>query len=96
MIRVSILAAAAFLAFGNTAHAGCNPVKSDVVSVGEKAARFYSERSLQKAIADEKDRLVATGAALGPVTKTMDCKPFPNLIGADEWRCVGAGKVCAK
>jgi hypothetical protein len=96
MIRVSILALAAFFAFGPTAQAGCNPVKSDVVSVGQKAARFYSERSLQQAIASEKDRLETIGAALGPITKAIDCQPYPNLIGADEWRCIGSGKVCTK
>jgi hypothetical protein len=97
MIRLSFVVIGALLALGGgTAWAACNPVKSEVVSLGEKAARFYSERSLQEAIATEKGRLATVGASIGPVTKSMDCKPFPNLVGADEWRCVGTGKVCAK
>lgn len=97
MVRVSILAMAVFLALGgNPAQAECNPVKSDVVSLGQKAARFYSERSLQEEITTEKRRLESAGASPGRVIKAVDCKPFPNLLGADEWRCVGTGKVCTK
>jgi hypothetical protein len=80
-----------------TAQAGCFPVDSDVVSLGEKAARFYGERSLMKAIDERKTSVEASGNAVGKVTKDeLTCKPFPNLIGADEWRCVGKGKVCTK
>lgn len=96
MIRLTFVAMGALLALGGSAQAACNPVKSEVVSLGEKAARFYSERSLQEAISAERVRLESVGAAIGPITKSMDCKPFPNLVGADEWRCVGAGKVCGK
>ena len=76
------------------AHADCAPVKSEVVSLGEKAARFYSEKSLIRAIDGEKERIETMGAKLGPVAKSISCAPYPNLIGADEWRCVGEGKVC--
>jgi hypothetical protein len=87
---------AALMTVGGAAHADCTPVKSEVVSLGQKAARWYSERSLTNAIDDEKRRLEATGIKLGAVTKSMNCVPYPNLIGADEWRCVGDGKVCSK
>jgi hypothetical protein len=90
-------AAAAFVALGSAAaHAGCMPLSSDVVSLGEKAARFYSDRSLAAAISDERERLSQVGMPVGRITKAIDCKPFPNLIGADEWRCVGQAKVCSK
>jgi hypothetical protein len=77
------------------ARAGCFPVKSDVVSLGEKAARFYAERSLAKAIEEQKGSVESSGSQLGRITKAeLSCQPFPNLIGADEWRCVGEAKVC--
>ncbi len=76
--------------------AECMPVNSDVVSLGEKAARFYSQRSLTNAIASERERLQSVGMTSGKVASQMNCKPFPNLIGADEWRCVGEAKVCSK
>jgi hypothetical protein len=80
-----------------TARAGCFPVRSEVVSLGEKAARFYAERSLVKAIDEQKGSVESAGDQLGRVTKSeLDCQPFPNLIGADEWRCVGAAKVCTQ
>jgi hypothetical protein len=87
---------AAVVCIGGAAHAVCAPVGSEVVSLGEKAARFYSERSLTNAIDSEKQRVQAIGAKLGHVSRSMDCSPFPNLIGADEWRCVGKGRVCSK
>ena len=87
---------AALVCLGGAAHAGCMPVKSEVVSVGEKAARSYSDRSLATAIDNEKERIATTGLTLGPISKSMACAPFPNLIGADEWKCVGEGKVCSK
>jgi hypothetical protein len=77
------------------AHAGCFPVKSEVVSLGEKSARFYAERSLVKSIDDQKGSVESSGSPVGRVTRgALDCKPFPNLIGADEWRCTGEAKVC--
>lgn len=90
-------AAAAILALGaGAAHAGCMPVKSDVVSLGKNTARLYSERSLQTAVADEQRRLSATGLVPGRVVKEMNCQPYPNLLGADEWRCQGEATVCSK
>ena len=78
-----------------TARAGCFPVRSEVVSLGEKAARFYAERSLTKAIDDQKGSMESSGSPLSRITKSqLNCQPFPNLIGADEWRCVGEAKVC--
>jgi len=85
----------ALVLFSGAAQADCTPVKSEVVSLGEKSARFYSERSLTNAIDSEKQRLEATGVKLGPVSRSMKCAPYPNLIGADEWSCVGEGKVCS-
>jgi hypothetical protein len=97
MRYVMFAAVAAMLALGaSAAHAECMPLKSDVVSLGEKAARFYSERSLKNAVEDEQRHMVATGLATGRVVKAMDCKPYPNLIGADEWRCQGEATVCSK
>ncbi len=92
----AVALSAALILFSGAAKADCTPVKSEVVSLGEKAARWYSERSLTNAIDDEKRRIEATGIKLGPVSKAMKCVPYPNLIGADEWRCVGEGKVCSK
>lgn len=95
MNRLAFLLAAFLLPICcSTAHAGCTPLGSEVVSIGERAARFYSERSLNQAIEDEKRRLEASGMRPGAITRDMNCKPFPNLIGADEWRCVGEAKVC--
>lgn len=92
-----IVAGAAFLGLcAVSAHAECNALSSDVVSLGEKSARFYSGRSLTKAIDDERRRLETIGLVSGKVSQSMDCKPYPNVIGADEWRCVGQAKVCSK
>ena len=78
------------------AHAACFPVKSEVVSLGEKAARFYAERSLLKAIDEQKGSLESSGERQTRVTRSdLACKEYPNLIGADEWRCVGEAKVCS-
>jgi hypothetical protein len=86
----------ALMGLTSAAHADCTPVNSEVVSLGEKAARFYSDRSLTGAIDSEKRRIEAMGAKQGKVAKSMECAPYPNLIGADEWRCVGKGKVCSQ
>jgi hypothetical protein len=86
----------ALVGFTGAAHADCTPVNSEVVSLGEKAARFYSDRSLTGAIESEKRRIEAVGAKPGKITQSMECAPYPNLIGADEWRCAGKGKVCSK
>jgi hypothetical protein len=80
-----------------SAAAACFPVRSDVVSLGEAAARSYAQRSLDKSVADERQRLETTGAAVGRVVaKPLDCKHFPNLLGAHEWRCIGEAKICTK
>jgi hypothetical protein len=89
-------AAAFFMTSGGAVHAACTPVASDVVSLGEKAARFYSERSLTAAVEAERQRLASAAMVSGRITRAMTCQPFPNLLGADEWRCVGKGKVCSK
>ena len=94
MGRLALLTACALLVSWTSALAECMPVKSEVVSLGEKAARFYSERSLGEEIEAEKQRLQASGKPVGRVTKKMACAPFPNLIGADEWRCTGDARVC--
>lgn len=79
------------------ASAGCFPVTSDVVSLGEKSAHSYAERSLDQQINDEKRVIASIGAEIGRIAKReMSCKPYPNVLGADEWRCVGAARVCTK
>ena len=90
-------ATAASIAFGGgLAWADCVPLGSDSVSLGEKAARYYADNRLNAAIESERQRLETVGKVSGRVSKTMNCAPYPNLIGADEWRCVGAAKVCSK
>jgi hypothetical protein len=80
-----------------SAQAGCLPVKAEVVSLGEKAARFYTERSLIKHIDEEKRAVESSGREIGRIVKgELACAPYPNLIGADEWRCTGEAKVCTK
>lgn len=79
------------------ASAACFPVKTEIVSLGEKSARSYAERSLTQHIENEKQMIASTGAEIGRIAKgEMSCKPFPNLLGADEWRCVGEASVCTK
>jgi hypothetical protein len=80
---------------GSTQAAKCFPAASDVVSLGQKSARSYAETSLDKSIAQQTQLLESIGEkAPNSVKKTLDCKPFPNVLGADEWRCVGSAKVC--
>jgi hypothetical protein len=87
----------ALLIVPSVAHAAkCFPARSDVVSLGEKAARAYSEASLDDSISQQRQLLDSLGEkAPAAVRKTLDCKPFPNVLGADEWRCVGSAKVCS-
>lgn len=99
MMRIGLLitAAIAIAILPCVAEAGCNPVKSEVVSLGEKPARAYATRSLDKGIEEEKQTITSTGRQIGRIVKKdLTCKPFPNLIGADEWRCVGEARVCSK
>ncbi len=91
----TIFAAGIAALLATPAAADCRPLRSDVVSVGQKSAHRYAKRGLRKAIAAEKDSIVSTGAKVARVTKpVVTCKPFWNLIGADEWRCIGEAKVC--
>ena len=99
MTRFAVFLVAACLLgiVAGDAKAGCFPVKTDVVSLGEASARAYAQRSLDTGVDDERRRVESTGAAVGRVTKKpLDCKPFPNLIGANEWRCIGDAKICTK
>ena len=99
MIRLGLLIPAAFaiLMVPCAAQAGCNPVKADVVSLGEKSARSYATRSLDKGIEDEKQTIMSAGGQIGKVTKKeLTCQPFSNLVGANEWRCTGEARVCSK
>jgi hypothetical protein len=93
--RILPLAFAGLALGAGIARANCFPVKSDVVSLGEKAARFYADRSLTNAIDDQKRLIESTGSPLGRIARAeLNCQPFPNLIGADEWHCTGEAKVC--
>jgi hypothetical protein len=79
------------------ARAACMPLKADVVSLGEKPARYYAERSINAQIESEKETAGATGRTVTSVSEPVyDCKPFPNILGADEWRCTAVARVCAK
>jgi len=74
----------------------CFPVAAEVVSLGEANARAYTERALNREITQRKGSLEASGTTVGRVTQNeLDCAPYPNLIGADEWRCAGEARVCA-
>ena len=76
--------------------AACFPAASDVVSLGEGPARAYAERSLEKHINEQKQLISSRGETFGRILgRKIDCKPFPNLLGANEWQCVGKAKVCA-
>jgi hypothetical protein len=97
MRTIAGAAVAAWLTFGGAAaHGECTPLRSDVVSLGERSARFYSDRAIDKAIEGERQRLQSIGLATAKVTKAMDCHHFPNLLGADEWQCIGQAKVCSR
>lgn len=79
------------------AAAACTPIRADIVSLGEGPARAYAVRSMTRQIESEKDLIEATGKKVARVTEPVyDCKPFPNIIGADEWRCTASARVCAK
>lgn len=83
--------------FAGSALADCRPLGSDVVAIGKQSAYRYSERSLRKAVESEKESIVSSGSKVGKVTKlVITCTPYANLIGADEWRCIGTAKVCVK
>jgi len=74
----------------------CFPLQTEVVSLGENNARAYTDRSLQRAIAARKTSLEASGRSVGRVTRgELNCAPYPNILGADEWRCTGRARICA-
>jgi hypothetical protein len=74
----------------------CFPAASDVVSLGEATTRVYAERSLDKHVEEKKQLIATRGESVGQIRgRQMDCKPFPNLLGADEWQCIGKARVCA-
>ncbi len=75
----------------------CTPLETDIVSLGEKAARFYAMRSLNGQIEEEKTAITRQGYEVGAITPPkLDCKFFPNIINMDEWRCTGTARVCTK
>lgn len=77
--------------------AACYKVKAEVVSLGEEVTKSYAERNITREIEDEKETLEATGKTVSKVVgPAYECKPYPNLIGADEWTCTGTAKVCSK
>jgi hypothetical protein len=77
--------------------AACTPLKADVVSLGKETARAYAERSMASKIKAEKDLIESLGKEAGRVTESdYSCTPFGNVLGADEWRCVGQAKICTK
>lgn len=92
----SIAAACLAIAFTTPAAAAdCRPVKSDVVGLGQQSARSYSEKALQREIDGTVSSAEASGGKVArPIKRTMVCKPFTNVLGADEWECFGAAKVC--
>jgi len=96
-VILPIIAVFAVTFAGETAAARtCFPLQTEVVSLGENNARAYTDRSLQRAIAARKTSLEASGRSVGRVTRgELDCAPYPNILGADEWRCTGRARVCA-
>jgi hypothetical protein len=74
----------------------CMPVSTQVVSLGEDRARAYAARSLDRAIAEQESALKLSGRKLATTRRDeLSCAPFPNIIGADEWKCTGSARVCA-
>jgi hypothetical protein len=91
---VAVIAAA--LAATPAASQTCFPVSREVVSLGEANAQGYADRSLDRAIAARKASIRASGRDVGRITRAkLDCAPYPNVLGADEWRCTGRAQVCA-
>ncbi len=97
MLRCMTAAAflAATLTMNPAAARTCFPVSSEVVSLGEANARSYAGRSLERGIAARKASIQTSGMSVGKVMRgDLDCAPYPNLLGADEWRCTGRARVC--
>jgi hypothetical protein len=75
----------------------CFPINSDVVSLGETNARSYASASLERNIKEQETLMKVTGFVVTGVTRNeLECAPFPNVLGIDEWRCTGAARVCAR
>lgn len=94
---LAVLLAAVFTLSPSIAQArACFPVSTEVVSLGEDRARVYAARSLDRAIAQQESALKASGRKLAKTRRDeLSCAPFPNIIGADEWKCSGTARVCA-
>lgn len=91
-----VLAAVCTLSPGIAGARVCFPVSTDVVSLGEDRARIYAAHSLDRAIAHQKSALKSSGRNLAKTRRDeLSCAPFPNIIGADEWKCTGSARVCA-
>ncbi len=98
-LAVSISLAMALLAMNALAQSGviCFPIETEIVSLGEKNARAYATRSLDRNIEERETVLKSTGFEVTRVArKDLECAPFPNLLGADEWSCTGTARVCAR
>lgn len=94
--RLSLAIAALIIACAPASASTCFPVTAEVVSLGQANARTYTERALEREITQRKGSIEATGSTVGRITRRdLDCAPYPNLIGADEWRCAGEARVCA-
>lgn len=75
--------------------ATCYPVSVDIVSLGRSAAQHYGEKNLTRRIKHKKAVLAAAGRQIARVFRDgFSCAPFPNILGADEWRCTGEARVC--
>ncbi|MBC8051116.1 MAG: hypothetical protein H7X92_13360 [Chitinophagales bacterium] len=97
MWRAILIVSFALPGAAHAAAVQCTPLDTDIVSLGEKAARFYAMRSLNGKIEDEKTALVKQGFEVGAISPPkLDCKFFPNIINMDEWRCTGTARVCTK
>ena len=96
-MRYPLFVALAALLISNAPAAAktCFPVAAEVVSLGEANARAYTARALDREIRQRQSALEVTGASVGRVARSdLECAPYPNIIGADEWRCAGEARVC--
>jgi len=96
-IRTAAALCVCLLTAAAPAKAGiCFPASSDVVSLGEAAARAYATRSLDAKIEETKQLIAARGETVGRIAgRQIDCEPYANILGADEWQCRGKARVCA-
>lgn len=92
-----VLLSMAAVSIATSAGATCYPIKTDVVSLGEAAARHYAAESMKRAIEEKRASLTASGHKISRVTAgELSCVHFPNVLGADEWRCTALSKVCTQ